>query len=135
MIRGIAHVCFTASNLEASIEFYQNKLGLGHAFDFINDAGKRFGVYLHAGGRGFVEMFQGEVGAPAQNPSYRHMCLEVENIQEAVKALKAKGVEVTAPKLGSDHSWQAWIADPDGNRIELHAYTPESKQSAALKSS
>ncbi len=20
------------------------------------------------------------------------------------------------PKLGADHSWQAWLADPDGNR-------------------
>jgi hypothetical protein len=35
--------------------------------------------------------------------------------------------------LGSDQSWQAWLADPDGNRIELHAYTPESKQLRALR--
>jgi hypothetical protein len=35
-------------------------------------------------------------------------------------------------KMGSDHSWQAWLADPDGNRIELHAYTPESNQVKAM---
>ena len=38
------------------------KLGLTPAFDFRNDAGERTGVYLHVGGRNFVELFQ---GAPA----------------------------------------------------------------------
>ena len=42
------------------------------------------------------------------------------------------GGVVTAPNLGADHSWQAWLADPDGNRIELHQYTPESKQTPWL---
>jgi hypothetical protein len=32
-----------------------------------------------------------------------------------------------------DHSWQAWITDPDGNKIELHDYTPESWQAPFLK--
>jgi hypothetical protein len=31
-----------------------------------------------------------------------------------------------------DRSHQAWIVDPDGNRIELHGYTPESKQNGWL---
>ena len=32
-----------------------------------------------------------------------------------------------------DRSLQAWLADPDGNRIELHQYRPESKQSPSLR--
>ncbi len=35
--------------------------------------------------------------------------------------------------MGSDHSWQAWLSDPDGNRVELHQYTPESWQTPALE--
>ena len=46
--------------------------------------------------------------------------------------LRARGVEVSDPKLGSDQSWQAWLADPDGNRIELHGYTPDSHQAPSL---
>jgi predicted enzyme related to lactoylglutathione lyase len=42
-------------------------------------------------------------------------------------------LEITTPALGSDGSWQAWLADPDGNRIELHMYTPESKQAPHLR--
>ena len=43
-----------------------------------------------------------------------------------------RGVEVSDPKLGSDRSWQAWLADPDGTRIELHGYTPDSSQAPSL---
>jgi hypothetical protein len=45
-----------------------------------------------------------------------------------VAALAAAGVEATPPKLGCDRSWQTWIRDPDGNRVELHQYTAESSQ-------
>ena len=133
MIKALAHICFTCRDLEASIRFYQAKLGFRHGFDFINDQGKRTGVYLHIGGRSFIELFQGEVGAPAEKPSYRHFCLEVDDIEKTVAALRAEGVEVTPVKMGSDNSWQAWLADPDGNRIELHQYTPQSKQAPWAK--
>lgn len=33
-------------------------------------------------------------------------------------------------KLGMDNSWQAWITDPDGNRIELMEYGPSSMELA-----
>jgi lactoylglutathione lyase/glyoxylase I family protein len=32
------------------------------------------------------------------------------------------------PILGADGSWQFWTADPDGNPIEFHQFTPESRQ-------
>ncbi len=133
MVKGIAHVCFTVRDLERSVAFYVGALGLRPGFDFINEKGVRYGVYLCAGGRNFLELFEGEVGEAAARPAYRHLCLEVEDVAAAAETLRAKGVEVTPVKLGKDNSWQAWVADPDGNRIELHGYTPESLQTAALK--
>ena len=32
------------------------------------------------------------------------------------------------PKLGLDHNWQAWISDPDGNKIELMQLAEDSPQ-------
>jgi len=133
MVKALAHICFTVKDVEASIAFYQDKLGFRHAFDFLNDKGKRRGAYLHIGGRSFIEMFQGEVGAPPVKPSYRHFCLEVDDIEKTAAAFRARGVEVSAVEMGGDNSWQAWLADPDGNRIELHAYTETSWQKPALK--
>ena len=133
MITGIAHACYTVSDLERSIAFYRDGLGLEPAFDFTNEEGRRFGLYLHAGGRNFIELFEGQLGERAEGQSFRHLCLEVDDIEGTVAALRARGVEVSDPKLGGDQSWQAWIADPDGNRFELHQYTPESKQNISLK--
>lgn len=132
MITGIAHTCFIAADLEKSIDFYQNQLGLAHAFDFRNNAGERTGVYLHVGGRNFIEIFAGKPEPVAENQPFKHMCLEVDNIETTVSDLCAKGLDVSDPKLGSDQSWQAWLKDPDGNPIELHAYTADSKQNVSL---
>jgi lactoylglutathione lyase/glyoxylase I family protein len=133
MVKALAHVCFTVRDLDASVAFYRDKLGLPRAFDFVNDKGERFGVYLHVGGRSFVELFKGEVAEPAKGQSFRHFCIEVDDVAATVAELRSRGVEVTDAKLGSDQSWQAWLSDPDGNRIELHGYTPESWQAPHLK--
>jgi glyoxylase I family protein len=133
MIVGLAHICFTVSNLEESINFYKDKLGLSPAFDFINDKNERFGIYLHIGGRSFIELFKGNSEQSEQKQSYKHFCLEVDDIQSTASELRKRGVEVSEVKMGSDNSWQAWLSDPDGNRIELHQYTPESKQNAGLR--
>ncbi len=133
MIMGLAHICHTVTDLEASIDFYENKLGFSHAFDFINDEGKRFGVYLHIGGRNFIELFTGKVDREAKGGSYRHCCLEVDDINATASELRNNGVEVSEVKMGSDNSWQAWLTDPDGNRMELHQYTPTSKQNVGFK--
>ena len=132
MITGIAHACFTVSNLERSIQFYRDGLGLAPAFDFTDENGRRYGLYLHAGGRNFIELFERPLVARAEGGSFRHVCLEVDDIQATVGALRERGIEVSDPKLGTDRAWQAWITDPDGNRFELHQYTPESKQAPAL---
>jgi catechol 2,3-dioxygenase-like lactoylglutathione lyase family enzyme len=133
MIIGHAHTCFTVSDLEQSIKFYCDKLGLEEAFDFKRDNGQRYGVYLYLGSRNFIELFEGELGEPEDGQSFRHICLEVDDIEKTVSNLNKQGVEVSDPKLGRDQSWQAWITDPDGNRIELHQYTPESWQAPSLR--
>jgi glyoxylase I family protein len=132
MITGMAHACFVVSDLERSLAFYRDQLDLPEAFSFINDAGHRHGVYLYLGERNFIELFEGTLGTPAEQQSYKHICLEVDDLEATVAAMRAQGVEVSDPKLGRDQSWQAWIADPDGNRIELHQYTPESWQAPSL---
>lgn len=132
MLKALAHACYTVRDLDAAIDFYVGKLGMKQAFDFTNDTGERYGVYLHVAGRSFIELFTGTHDG-SQGGSYRHICLEVDDVPRAVQALRARGVEVSDAKLGMDNSWQAWITDPDGNRLELHSYTEESWQAPALE--
>jgi catechol 2,3-dioxygenase-like lactoylglutathione lyase family enzyme len=133
MITNLAHACFIVADIDRAEAFYAGALGLKPAFDYIDENGKRYGIYFYVGGRNFIEMFTGELAEPAAGQSFRHICLEVDDIQVTVNELRAKGVDVTEPKRGKDRSWQAWITDPDGNRIELHDYTPESKQTPWVK--
>jgi catechol 2,3-dioxygenase-like lactoylglutathione lyase family enzyme len=132
MITGIAHACYTVRSLPAAVEFYVEKLGLKLAFEFVRETGERYGAYIHVGGRNFIELFEGLHGEDG-DVSYRHLCLEVDDIERTVDELREKEIDVNDPKLGGDHSWQAWIQDPDGNRIELHGYTETSKQRPYLK--
>ena len=132
MITGIAHACYTVSNLDAAEAFYVGKLGLKKAFDFVDDDGKRFGVYIRVGRRTFVELFTGTPQPGESKGSYCHLCLEVDNLKQTVADLRVRGVAVTDPMLGKDQSWQAWIDDVDGNRIELHEYTAASWQAPHL---
>lgn len=133
MITGIAHACYTVADLDRAVDFYRDMLGLTVAFEFLNDRDERFGVYLHVGQRTFIELFAGDPGDPPERQSYSHLCLETDNIEQTVAFLRERGLEVGDISLGSDRSLQAWLADPDGNRIELHCYTDESRQAPWLR--
>lgn len=133
MIIGIAHVCYTVSSLDRACEFYCGTLGMSPAFDFHRPTGERHGTMLHAGGRGFIELFEGRLDPPAQRQRYRHLCLEVGDVNAAAAGLRGKGFEVNGPKEASDGGSHAWVHDYDGNRIELYQYGPASKQRPFLK--
>jgi len=132
MIRNLAHACFNVADLERSLTFYRDGLGLKLAFEFRDVQGRLGGFYLKVGPRSFLEFFLAELDPKTEKQSYKHICLEVDNMAETVATLRKNGIETTDPKLGKDQSWQAWITDPDGNRIELHAYTPASWQTPHL---
>lgn len=132
-MQGIAHMCFTVSDLERSIEFYRDKMGFKRAFDLNLNEGRMRGVYFHVGGRTFIELFEGETEPASAKSSFRHFCIEIADIDKTVEALRSRGVDVSDPVMGQDGSYQAWVTDPDGNRIELHHYTEDSLQVRALE--
>ena len=125
-VRQVAHVCLFADDLEATRAFYADVLGLQVVFNFLRD-GEPFGFYLGAGGRSHIEVFR-RADAEADRGRIDHLCLEVDNIDAAIAHIRARGVEVTDKRLGCDDTWQAWITDPNGVRIELFEYSPKSAQ-------
>ncbi|MCC5828155.1 MAG: VOC family protein [Phycisphaeraceae bacterium] len=125
MIKQLAHICINTHDLDRARWFYGEVLGMERKFDFIRD-GALFGHYFSAGAGTFIEVFK---GTPAtESGQIRHLCLEVEDIDQAHQRLCAAGVEVTGKKRGSDDSWQFWAKDPDGTPIEFQQYTATSRQ-------
>jgi catechol 2,3-dioxygenase-like lactoylglutathione lyase family enzyme len=106
-------------------------------FTLNNKEGKPFGYYFACGNSTFLEFFDQRMAAEVWGGNveeltigtrYRHFCLEVTGLDEFCKELKGKGVDVSEISMGMDNSRQAWIADPDGNQIELMEYGHSSLQ-------
>ena len=137
MIRQLAHLNFVTNDLSRIIDFYVNKLGMKVKFTLDNKRGEPFGYYFECGNSTFLEFFDqtmaaevwgGKVEELNIGTRYKHFCLEVTGLDEYCKELKSKGVAVTDISTGMDNSRQAWIADPDGNQIELMEYGHSSLQ-------
>ncbi len=124
MIKQLAHICLRTRNLEETLRFYHDVLGLEKRFDFVRN-GKPFGFYLHAGNNTFIEVFEGE---PDTVGNINHMAIQVENLDELIEQIRTHGYELSDKTMGADNSWQAWITDPSGVRIEFHEYTEKSLQ-------
>jgi catechol 2,3-dioxygenase-like lactoylglutathione lyase family enzyme len=128
MIKQLAHLCLHTPDLEKTAHFWCDTLGLEKQFDFVRQ-GDPFGYYVKLGNTTFVEVFQLAGDAdPAPPGNINHLAIEVDDIDAVIAAVRAGGYDCTDRKLGADHSWQAWTADPNGVRIEFHQYTDESLQ-------
>ncbi|MDD3107280.1 MAG: VOC family protein [Bacilli bacterium] len=131
MIKGIAHIAFQVSNMDKSVEFYEDALGCTKKFVLYDDHGQPWIIYMQIAENQFIELFFAHRNM-VTNPdttSYQHLCIEVTNIHEVVKALEDKGIKIAkSVVLGLDHNYQCWIKDPDGNPIELMEYGFDSLQ-------
>jgi lactoylglutathione lyase len=128
-VTSIVHVALDVSNIEASLDFYVGKLGFEEMYR-LEFAGRLGIVYLRITDTQYLELFPAAADAPApvhNAAGLHHLCLAVEDIDAVIDEITARGVVLTRPrKLGMDNNVQAWIADPDGNRIELMQMSPGS---------
>lgn len=128
----LGHPAFACHDLDASLAFYAT-LGIKESFRLLHDDGSVMLVYLHVGGDRFIEVFPGGP-SPEERPerqSFMHICLAVDDLEATVEDIRGKGIVIDVePKMGLDFNMQAWITDPDGNKIELMQYSPESPQVA-----
>ena len=131
MLKGISHAAIRVTDIERSLAFYCGILGLKEKFRLATDDGSVRLIYLELALGQFIELFPGAEGpyTVGKTSAWVHLCLEVDDIQEAYREMTARGLIARGePILGADGAWQFWTADPDGNQIEFHQFTPESRQ-------
>jgi lactoylglutathione lyase/glyoxylase I family protein len=126
MFSRIAHVCLHVRDLERSLSYYRT-LGFEIRFRFTRQ-GKPYGAYLELAQDSFIEIFEDPKLGEVVNNGLAHFCLETADLPALMAELDARGVTYTPKSLGCDQTWQIWLTDPDGNRFEVHQYTPESAQ-------
>lgn len=133
MIKGIGHAAFCVKDMDKTVAFYEGTLGFKRAFDIPRpENGEPWIVYLYGAGGQFIELFYGatiEIPYSFENIGFFHLCVAVDDIQEAWKKVLETGApQDDAPKQGADSNWQCWTHDPDGNKIELMQLGEESPQ-------
>lgn len=127
MFTRLAHINIGATDLAASERFYTEVLGMEKAFDFVKE-GEPFGFYVKAGNTTFIEVFIQNEPPTSDIMLLKHFCLEVEDLDAVIETIRSRGWDVTDKKQGVDQSWQAWVTDPSGVRIEIMQYTDNSSQ-------
>jgi lactoylglutathione lyase len=136
-ISSLGHIGIKVKNLEKSIAFYTETMGFPEMFRLRRDDGRVWLVYLRITDDQYLEIFPEAIQDRASEPEnngINHFCLTVENIEEIVRQLEAKGVALYWPlKTGADNNRQAWVQDPDGNRIELMEMASNALQFKAIK--
>ncbi len=135
-ITGIGHAALKVSDLDRSLAFYQDKLGFPEMFRLHNDDGTPWLVYLRITDSQYLEIFPDADTdrAPGRTANgINHICLTVDDLETTVATLGSRNVPLTSPvKTGRDGNTQAWIEDPDGNRIELMQMREGSRQAEAI---
>jgi lactoylglutathione lyase len=131
------HVNLRVTDVAASIDFYVNMLGFKEMFRLNNDKGELGIVYLQIDGLTFIELSpRAKVRGvfPPELVGYNHLCLHVDDIEQAMEELRQKGYPIEGTwKQGRDGNRQYWITDPDGLRIELMQLNPEGEQMKAVR--
>jgi catechol 2,3-dioxygenase-like lactoylglutathione lyase family enzyme len=130
MFKRIDHIELLTAAPDRAVAFYTGVLGFRER-ERMQIPGTPSGpldlVYLELGGTTVEVMCYPEAkGIPPRSAEQRLgwqcLALEVEDMDEALKALKAKGIEPAwGPMKRPDYA-RAEIRDPDGNPIELREW-------------
>lgn len=137
MITGLFHVGFIVRDLERSIAWYHDNLGMEVAYR-VSSTGEGFHkmtglpqkpvemCYMRCGS-GYVELhcFPDNATAPSAPPMDHtnavHLSLYSDDVETTYNELKAKGVDFVAPIIVAPTSGRkaVYFRDPDGNVLEL----------------
>lgn len=134
-ITRLGHVAIRVTDIDRALDFYVRQMGFEEMFRLDRD-GKLWIVYLRVTDEQFVELFPDSTGtAPdPEHVGYNHMCFEVEDLDAVITRMADRGLSLSRPKkIGLDHNAQAWVTDPDGNRIELMQMMPGSMHLEAIR--
>ena len=136
-IVGYGHVAIKVTDLDRSLDFYRDRLGFPEMLRLKNEDGSTWLVYLRITDDHYLEIFPGAENdrAPGWNANgVNHLCFTIEDLDAKTGHIKAAGIALTSEiKQGLDGNRQAWIEDPDGNRIELMEMTHDCLQYQAIR--
>lgn len=138
-VKRIDHIAIVVPNIEEALDFYKDALGLQLAHtERVEEPEDVIVAFMPAGESEIelVEPVDDESGVARyldkRGPGIHHICLEVDDIHEALARLKARGVELIdeEPTIGSGGKLIAFAhpRSANGVLVELYQLTEEEQQ-------
>jgi catechol 2,3-dioxygenase-like lactoylglutathione lyase family enzyme len=125
------HVGIYTKDFDASMRFYTQTMGFREAFSIKDKDGKPTLTYLQLSKDTFLEL----APATAQRPAgLSHIGFWPEDLNVAVTTLRQRGVKVDDPRTGSTKTSITNVTDPDGVRLEMLDFLPDSLPRKAMDS-
>ena len=132
-VQGIDHAAISVRNLEESLKFYTEVLGLKITEREYSKPGIEY--FLDCG-PSLIGLIQGEPAGEKHllqdgGLGGNHVSFHVHtgDFDKIVEEIKNRGVTITYMKK-REKSWSLYFLDPDGNKLEVTAWPLEDKKSS-----
>ncbi len=129
-VKKINHIAILVDDLEATIQFWQDALGL-HLSHTEDIPGEQAMIAFLPIGESEIELVKPTTADSGlarylekRGPGMHHLCLEVDDIVGMLAQLKAKGVQLIneEPKIGSDGRKYAFIHPKSAHGVMVELY-------------
>ena len=135
VVSGLSHAAIRTRDIQESIRYYTEVLGLREAFRMHGEDGRLATVYLFIAPGQYLELFADGSREGIHGPDVigtDHLCLRTGDIRRSFEAVRLAGGPLDREiSTGKSKCLMFWTHDPDGTRIEIMELVPESLQAQA----
>jgi catechol 2,3-dioxygenase-like lactoylglutathione lyase family enzyme len=126
------HVGMYVKNFEESMHFYTQTMGFRDTYLFKDEEGKPAMALLQISRETFLELMPADADHPV---GFSHVGIWVDDVKATINDLRQKGVKVEDFHVGLRMKALATdVVDPNGLRLEMLEFTPDSLQRKAIDS-
>lgn len=121
MVKKLLHTRYRVSDLEKTVAFYRDVLGLEEVRRFTSGRGSQLVFFKAPGSEELIEICKYDASGPVQvGPDLTHLAFEVDDIEAFGRRSAALGYPLSdGPHKSSSGSVIAFLDAPEGYEIEL----------------
>jgi catechol 2,3-dioxygenase-like lactoylglutathione lyase family enzyme len=123
------HVGIYVKDFDESMNFYTKTMGFREAFSLKDKEGKPSLAYLQINRDTFLELAPASADRPV---GLSHVGIWADDLNTTVTVLRQRGAKMDDPHAAATKAPLTNVIDPNGVRLELLDYPPESLQRKAI---
>ena len=121
MVKKLLHTRYRVKDLEKTVSFYKDVLGLQEVRRLTSGRGSQLVFFKAPGSEEEIEICKFDASGPVQvGPDLTHLAFEVDDLEKFAREMEAKGYPLSdGPHRTEGGSVIAFIDAPEGYEVEL----------------